>query len=104
VKKPTNVTNARLTLEFNARGLPRVRVKPLKSRPINSGGKICGDRERGALCSAADRFGFDAPATLAAADDTTDVSIRADSTAQNALPRRAANTVIPPKLALNLAH
>jgi hypothetical protein len=31
------VTNERLTLEFNAQGLPGVRVKPLKSRPINSG-------------------------------------------------------------------
>jgi hypothetical protein len=37
VKKTTNVTNARLTLEFNVQGLPGVRVKLLKSQPINSG-------------------------------------------------------------------
>jgi hypothetical protein len=33
-----------------------------------------------------------------------DVSLRADSTAQNADLLHAANTAIPPKLALNLTH
>jgi hypothetical protein len=43
VKKTRNVPNERLTLEFNAQGLPDVRVKPLKSRRLKAASTIRGD-------------------------------------------------------------
>jgi hypothetical protein len=104
VKKTTNVTNARLTLEFNAQGLSHVRVKPLKSWPINWGCQSLRRLRALTVGAAADRIGLAQPATSAAAIRATDVSISADSITQNGDRRRAANTAIPPEPALNPAH
>jgi hypothetical protein len=66
--------------------------------------KVRGDRERFPLSAATDPFDLARPATSAPDFCVTDISIRADSITQNGDIRRAANTAIPPGLALNLGH
>jgi hypothetical protein len=58
VKKTTNVPNERLTLEFNVWGLLDVRVKPLKSRPINRPVENARRSSQGVGLTAPDQFEF----------------------------------------------
>jgi len=95
VKKTTNVTNARLTLEFNVQGLLDVRVKPLKSRRINS--SVRNSRRSRATVSVPQLTNLDSRGRrhLLARLAPRMFRYGADSTARNAYLRRAANTAIP---------
>jgi hypothetical protein len=66
--------------------------------------KVRGDCERFPFCAATGPFDLARPTTSAPDFCVTDISIRADSITQNGDIRHAANTAIPPRLALNLGH